>query len=34
MEVMTESIVVGDIVILGSGMRVPADMRILECSNL
>lgn len=32
--VLTEEIVVGDIVDIVNGMRVPADMRVLECSNL
>jgi len=30
----TEEIVVGDIVEIVSGMRIPADMRVIECSNL
>jgi len=30
----TENIVVGDIVEVVSGMRIPADMRVLECNNL
>lgn len=30
----TEEIVVGDIIDLVSGMRVPADMRVVEASNL
>jgi len=34
MEVLTEDIVVGDIVVITMGMRVPADMRVIECSNL
>jgi len=32
--VLTEEIVVGDIVDIVYGMRVPADMRVIECSNL
>jgi len=32
--IMTEEIVVGDIVEVVTGMRVPADMRVLECSSL
>jgi len=32
--VNTSAIVVGDIVEVISGMRIPADMRVLECNNL
>jgi len=34
MSIYSKEIVVGDIVEVVSGMRVPADMRVLECSNL
>lgn len=34
MEILSEEIVVGDIVVITMGMRVPADMRVIECSNL
>jgi len=34
MSIYSKDIVVGDIVEVVSGMRVPADMRVLECSNL
>jgi sodium/potassium-transporting ATPase subunit alpha len=33
-EILSEQIVVGDIVVLKYGMRVSADMRVIECSNL
>lgn len=33
-EIPTEEIVVGDIVCIENGMRVPADMRIIECNSL
>jgi len=33
-EILSEEIVVGDIVVITTGMRVPADMRVIECSNL
>jgi len=32
--ILSEDIVVGDIVEMTTGMRVPADMRVIECSNL
>jgi len=32
--IATEDIVTGDIIDLVSGMRVPADLRVIECSNL